>query len=799
MKLRSVYFIQNELISFSDIANRILSLFRTQGETINIYDITSKSGGIQNILMSILENIGFTESPNANQFLFRSGSDILSLNDIADRIRSLFSFRGETININDSTGRIRSSYLTQNELVSLGDIGSRMANIFRAGRDAISAADISGRILNFFRAQPEKINLYDSGGKIRSLYQTQNELLAVYDINSILRNFYRIGSDLVNLNDVSGRILGLFRIQLDTININDSTGKERNVYQTQSEMVRLYDSFAKARNVYLSQSELLSFNDFAGRLLNFFRLAFEGVNIYDTTGRMRSVNITSFIAQPSLYQNQYQTFDLTLNNTGQDNVSVDYNITVYNSAGSAVAVVQCPAATCPYNLAVSQTLISTTSWFTGSNAVGAYVAQAVAFYAGANVSQNVSFSIISTPSQTPPSSSGGGGGGGASAVTAPVVQPIKSLNNVGVEFSDFTVLREIIAGESFAAGVRIKNSDNIPHDLSVSLNGLPASWVTIAPEKQKISANSEAVVNILIASPANIVPADYRVETSVSSEDGTVSKTFFIMRVKNTQDILNVRPAVNREVKIDRVNNQTEVSIFVVNGKNPVQLTQATERIPKALAQSVSEVSFDTEPSRVVEKDPVVQWDVIFNPGEDNTKIIKYRVKKVLDDYSQYIYWNLEQMSVYPYLAGALPFSFKSSANTLVKNQFNPVAIEFANGGNSSFDATVSFDTPEGWVIVPKEVSRTIKPGESGRFPFEIKPEIASDGSYTLTLKAVIDKKTYSQQIDFYVTSFKPEQLILPAIIIMVILIAAYAIVRAKNRRSRPRISHVLDVIRNRY
>lgn len=288
-------------------------------------------------------------------------------------------------------------------------------------------------------------------------------------------------------------------------------------------------------------------------------------------------------------------------------------------------------------------------------------------------------------------------------------------------------------------------------------------------------------------------------ETSVSSEDGTVSKTFFIMRVKNTPDILNVRPVVNREIKIDKATNETEVSIFVRNGKNPVQLTQVTERIPKALAQSVSDVSFDTEPSKVLEKDPVVQWDIIFNPGEEDTKIIKYRVKRILDDYSQYIYWNLEQMSVYPYLAGTLPFSFKSSANTLTKDQFNPVTIEFANDGNSSFDATLSFETPEGWVIVPKEVSRTVKPGESGRFPFEIKPEIATDGSYTLTLKAVIDKRTYSQQVDFYVTSFKPEQLILPAIIMIMFLLAAYAVVRAKTRRSRPRISHALDVIRNRY
>ncbi len=190
----------------------------------------------------------------------------------------------------------------------------------------------------------------------------------------------------------------------------------------------------------------------------------------------------------------------------------------------------------------------------------------------------------------------------------------------------------------------------------------------------------------------------------------------------------------------------------------------------------------------------------MFNPGEEDTKIIKYRVKKILDDYSQYVYWNLEQMSIYPYLAGALPFSFKSSANTLIKNQFNPVAIELANDGNLSFDAALSFETPEGWIIIPKDVRRTIKPGESGRFPFEIKPEIASDGLYTLTLKAVIDRKTYSQQIDFYVSSFSPEQLILPAIYALALLALAYMIIKAtRRRRSRPNISHALDVIRNRY
>lgn len=739
MKLRSIYILQSELLSFGDIANRIISLFRAQGETINVYDIAGKTGGIQNILRSILENIGISDSSTARQILFKSSSDILSLNDIADRIRSLLAFRGDAINVLDSEGKLRSVQLSGSELLNLNDIAGRIMNLFRANSETASTAESAGRTGSLFRAQGETASLLDSISKARGVYKAQNELLTVFDADSVSRNFYRIGSELINFNDIANRLLNLFRLQSET------------------------------------------------------------VSVYDFATKQRLVNITSFTAQSSLYQNQYQTFDLTLNNTGQENVAVDYNITIFNSAGSAAGTVSCPAATCPYNLAVGQSLISTTSWFTVSNAVGSYTAQATVFHSGTNVSKNVSFSIIATPSQQQQQNTGSGGSSGASAVVAPVTQQIEYVKKGEHGISSFPVLREILAGESISLGFRFTNPHGHAHEISVSINGLPASWVTISPERQEVPANSEKAVNILIATPANIVPADYRVETSVTSDDETVSKTFFIMRVKNTPDIMDTRPVVNREIKIDESTNTTEMSIFVRNGKNPVQMTRITERIPKSLAQNVADVSFDTEPTKVIEKDPVVQWDFVFNPGEEDAKIIKYSVKKVLDDYSQYVYWNLEQMSVYPYLAGALPFSFKSSASTLAKDQFNSVAIEFANDGNSSFEATLSFGTPEGWVIVPKDVTRTVKPGESGRFPFEIKPEIAADGPHALTLKAVIDKKTYSQRIDFYVTSFRFEQLVLPVISAIVLLALAYMIVKAASRRrSRPNISHVINVMRNR-
>jgi len=223
---------------------------------------------------------------------------------------------------------------------------------------------------------------------------------------------------------------------------------------------------------------------------------------------------------------------------------------------------------------------------------------------------------------------------------------------------------------------------------------------------------------------------------------------------------------VTREINIQTDGDRSSyvIALRVKEGKGDIEVR---ESIPKSLAESVEDISFETEPAAVIKDDPVVMWRL--KPKKDGTSII-YRVQvsekmitkesfdKIVKDYNDLP--KLDSINITPEIESisegqavslvAIGIMSDESSATLVKRKWTSFDPEIATidqsgeltgikAGNvkisvSSGDISTSIEITvlpllSEIVIIPKEHSlqagQTVKLTVSGKFTDGSEKEIS--------------------------------------------------------------------------
>jgi len=328
---------------------------------------------------------------------------------------------------------------------------------------------------------------------------------------------------------------------------------------------------------------------------------------------------------------------------------------------------------------------------------------------------------VSPPSAGP---SSGPSGGYAGAYVQPIVPPAE----INIKYANIAVLRETTPERTALFGVTVKNIGNSSYsNLSVGITGVPKSWVYVSPNILSLRPSESKGLNVLVTPPVDAEPGDYKVNVGLKNAE-MESENFFILRVRLTP-AEHDRPIVLRQVSIDKESSRTNVDIIVSNPYKEFGQIDIIENIPKDLATSTDSVDFRTSPTEIVRKDPIVLWSIAdMLAGEDKT--ISYSVPKILDEFTQYVYWPLRQMNV---LAPSLKnFKIVSFEMPLFHpGETSTVHFVIKNLDVAPHNFTFSMEAASDWEVEPKMIKETILAEEEREFDISVAvPENAQVGNY---------------------------------------------------------------------
>ncbi len=402
-------------------------------------------------------------------------------------------------------------------------------------------------------------------------------------------------------------------------------------------------------------------------------------------------------------------------------------------------------------------------------------------YVWANVTHFSLFGLYATTVPSAPSGGGevgSGGGGAAVSITSSTQLPTTS-----VEFTKWSLLKEIRAGESIVESISIKSKtvERITN-LHAEISGIPTSWVSVFPESIELEAEKTSAFNLVITVPNDIAPGDYKVLVTLKNSN-VEDSAFMILRVKNYPKGYDI-PIITRAVQLDYENNKTKVSLDVNNPVRYYKLVELQEEIPKPLAQSAREIQFEPYPDEILREDPLVQWnlrEMVIN----DTRKLSYITKGILDDFTGYVYFPLKELSL---IETKLPTGLKVvdiSLEPLFAGRSSIGKVTVENIGEDAKKLEFSMHLPPGWKILPEKIEASIGVHERREFKFSIVvPEDVSQGDYIGTSILVWGQDTYIRESVLHVSTLPSY---LPLLIVLGGLGGAVAYFVYKSRKARER------------
>jgi hypothetical protein len=292
---------------------------------------------------------------------------------------------------------------------------------------------------------------------------------------------------------------------------------------------------------------------------------------------------------------------------------------------------------------------------------------------------------------------------------------------------EIPVLVEAKLGERVEVSIKVKNPSERAFSLRVDVSGFEK--IDFFPDEISLPPEAEGTIKIIIDIPRDVTPADYTIRISLSGE--IQAENFFILRVKPYLPEYE-KPTLSRTVKIDKEKKESIVSLEIKNADRFVERIEVIEEIPKEIAESVDEIEFITPPAVILEPDPVVKF-VLLDVYPFERREISYRVKKILDEYSPYVYWPVRQTNIYYTYAPPKIRVEKIDVPSFFPGEKSEVALTVSNMDVIPIDLSVKLEAPSGWAVEPERLTRSISPGIS-TFLFSIKaPEDAPQGTYILS------------------------------------------------------------------
>jgi hypothetical protein len=416
----------------------------------------------------------------------------------------------------------------------------------------------------------------------------------------------------------------------------------------------------------------------------------------------------------------------------------------------------------------------------GLKANGQYCSENAECYSGlccSGICQSV------CPTGIPPSVGVGVGAPARAVIIPPTVY---------IEFSRMSVLREDIPGQSVITGVSVKNKgDSRLSGLKVEVSGIPQEWTTITPKSLELEPGELGGFTIGISVPTVVAFGDYKVVVTLKNQVAE-EKSFFILRVKpytKEED----KPIVMRIVEIDRAENKTNVELSIYNPSKAWSYTEITELIPKEIANSTDFVEFKTVPTKIIQKDPIVSFE-LFNLMTGETRKIYYSVPKILPEFTPYIYWPLKELSLVTTkpISGLEIVDFKIPI--LYAGRSSIAVLTIKNLDSNPHEFGFKMRLPSGWETEPKNISETIKGGETRDFRFSIiVPEKTLSGYYVVRGEFLWDNTTIIKE---YGVEVAPFNYLLVLIILIIIGFGLILVYLYRKRKERKEYVRNLEIIK---
>ena len=367
-------------------------------------------------------------------------------------------------------------------------------------------------------------------------------------------------------------------------------------------------------------------------------------------------------------------------------------------------------------------------------------------------------------------SAGGVSGGGGMALN---ITPMPTVN---IEFSKTPVLREVAPGQSIVAGIVVRNKGNSTlSGLHIEISGIPQEWVTVVPKSLNLDPDKSGGFSIGISVPDSVAFGDYKTVVTLKNEI-MEDRSFFVLRVKShTTD--QDKPFVIRTVEIDKLEGKTNVELDVYNPSGTWSYADLVEYIPKQSANSTDFVEFKTNPSEIIQKDPIVSWRM-FNLTEGDTRKIYYSTSNILEEFTPYIYWPLRELN----LARTKPVSNLEIVDlkipNLIAGRSSIATLTIRNLDNNTHAFGFDLKLPSDWKTEPKNITEVIKGMEKRDFMLSIiVPDKTSPGYYVARGEFLWDDGMIIKEYRVEVVSFNYWNawiLIFASIIIIVAVVIFY-------------------------
>jgi len=365
------------------------------------------------------------------------------------------------------------------------------------------------------------------------------------------------------------------------------------------------------------------------------------------------VNFTSLAGESVVYQSTTARFQLSVRNLRDASSTVVPRMFIYNSAGALVYQRTGSSVTMEGGTNVSLLQYSTLIFSVGTVAAGTHNATFNLLYTDENNATQATHNksvLFEIRALAETSSSSSSSSSGVSYYN--YVMPIKSEDDVEepaipekfVEFGSVPALIEVLSGEERTETITIHNIGEAAASLSVRLDGIPEGWTSLSDSFIALNAGEEQDVAIIISIPKDTLPGNYQGKISIS--DGKLLReSVFILRINNpikTQDV--EKATVSKTAYINEGKKKTDFVIKVKNGKSFSKKLTITERIDKRIAEDSDELVFDKEPSRILERDPLIEW--LFTDVEPNgERNITYSVKKIVNTTKAFVALSVEQVT----------------------------------------------------------------------------------------------------------------------------------------------------------
>ncbi len=770
----------------------VQGIFTNMINVLQSFNINNVVTRLSSILRSITGQITFTDTVGKFITLTKSITQSLTIDTAVERVLGFVRALSESFSINNVVARLGSIARLLSQSFNMTGMVTRVSSISRVLTQALSVVDNVTRIV---------AQIYQ---KIVSIYLSISQAIQRTRITS------RAITQAINLDSITGRIASFYRSIIDMISFifrlifrfpawfySLESSCESAGYYWCTSVCRVYPCGVSYNKTYesVTADQILELNvTNTNTSISLVTNKTLGNIAFETTLHTETTPVSTTLTE-DVSKKALKYFNITTNSTLNETVlkwvmlKFSYTEDEINSKEIVESTLSLYRYNSTLNIWIEVTSDRADVFGTGLNesenyvwanmthmsefGLGGLLVNGQSCSANAECYSNACCAGVCRDSCEVPSAPPG-----APSVSIGVHEP---PSEVDIKYMKIAVLREAAPGHTVLVGVNVKNTGNVSYlDLSVEVTGVPSSWISVSPRTLSLEPSESKGFNVLITPPPDAKPGDYKVDLKLKNGE-IEAGNFFILRVKSIPPDYD-KPIVSRFVTIDRESKKTNVDIVVSNQYREFDRIDVIESIPKDIATSTEFVNFKTLPTEIVRKDPIVLWSILgMEKGEEKT--ISYSVSKILDEFTQYVYWPLKQLNL---VSASVPKNFRLVNFNMPRfypGKTSTIYFIVQNPDTVPHNFTFSMEVPPSWRIEPSSIEETIEAGEERELHVQVSvPPEESAGKYMIrTVFGWDDNYIIKEYVADVLTFVEP---MMVYILIAICLIGtSYTVLKTTKRR----------------